>query len=186
MYIIRGLKETFSRPRYGIYALLIALGFYLANVAIGNVRNLQTVYGLTGVSGTVKMLGIFVVSFANTMPRFMYAAMITLSVLTGILMSLLLYRYHVTTFASGASSGFLTGAGIFLGIVAPGCASCGLGIIALLGLSSSVAFLPFQGNEIALGAIGLLTFSTMMLSAQIGKGFTCRLHDTHKPERRLV
>lgn len=184
MSIQEGLRQVFSRPRYTIYAMLIALSFYVVNVVIGNFRNLQTIYGLTGVSGATKMLGIFIVSFADTMPRFMYTAMIVISILTGVLTSLLIYRYDLTkTLVAGRSSVWAS-MGVFLGILAPGCASCGLGLIALLGLSSSIAFLPFQGNEIAFVSVASLTISTGIVSNSISKGMVCSF-PIHIHERRF-
>jgi hypothetical protein len=160
-------------------ALVISFFFYTTNVVIGNMRNLQTAYSLTGLSGTIKMFGLFIVSFADTMPRFMYVAMIVISVLTGALSSLLVYKHRINTGTSRTSTRTLTGTSFFLGVLAPGCTSCGLGLIAWLGLGSSVAFLPFKGNEVALLAIGMLSLSISTTSNQIDKDVTCTVSTTN-------
>ena len=44
------------------------------------------------------------------------------------------------------------------GLLVSGCASCGTGLLGLLGLGGAVAAMPFQGNLVRLGGIGLLLF----------------------------
>ena len=50
-----------------------------------------------------------------------------------------------------------------VGVVGSGCASCGLPILALLGLGGAAAYLPFQGAELSLVAIILLAVSLYVL-----------------------
>ena len=57
--------------------------------------------------------------------------------------------------------------GILAGIIAPGCASCALGIFSLLGLTGLLAWLPFQGLEIAILGLGLLLYSWYVLSKKV-------------------
>jgi hypothetical protein len=44
------------------------------------------------------------------------------------------------------------------GILVSGCASCGTGLLGLIGLSGALAALPFSGNLVRAGGIGLLLF----------------------------
>lgn len=53
----------------------------------------------------------------------------------------------------------VVGGSTLIGIVGSGCASCGLPILALLGLSGSVAYLPFRGIELSYISVMLLLFS---------------------------
>ncbi len=57
----------------------------------------------------------------------------------------------------------MVGGSTLLGLVAGGCASCGLPVIALLGLSGSVAYLPFRGSELSYIAVLLLSVSFFVL-----------------------
>lgn len=49
-------------------------------------------------------------------------------------------------------------AGIAPAFLVSGCAGCGLGILAILGFSGALAALPFSGNLVRLGGIGLIIF----------------------------
>jgi hypothetical protein len=59
--------------------------------------------------------------------------------------------------------------GIVLGILAPACPSCGIGILSLLGFGSIGAFLPFGGREIGIVAIFILLGSLMYVSREIAE-----------------
>lgn len=48
--------------------------------------------------------------------------------------------------------------GILPGVVAAGCASCGPGLFALVGLTGAVTFIPFQGTILRVAGIGLILF----------------------------
>jgi len=81
--------------------------------------------------------------------------------LTGINLSLITARFKALReqgplkIAVGGSS--------LLGIVASGCATCGLPILALLGMGGSVTYLPGRGIEIGYLAVSLLLFSLYLL-----------------------
>ena len=57
----------------------------------------------------------------------------------------------------------VVGGSSLLGIVGSGCASCGLPVIVLLGLSGSVMYLPFRGAEISYFSLVLLVISFYLL-----------------------
>jgi hypothetical protein len=44
------------------------------------------------------------------------------------------------------------------GIIVSGCAGCGAGVLGLAGLTGALTLLPFKGNLIRLGGIGLLVY----------------------------
>ena len=53
--------------------------------------------------------------------------------------------------------GILGGIGAFLAALVPGCAACGIGFASILGLSAgALSFLPYDGIELSLLAIGIL------------------------------
>ncbi|ELZ33738.1 hypothetical protein C472_14077 [Halorubrum tebenquichense DSM 14210] len=59
-------------------------------------------------------------------------------------------------------------AGVVLGMLGAGCASCGsavlLGLLSLLSVSTSLLFLPLDGLEFALGVLVVLTLSIYWLA----------------------
>ncbi len=87
--------------------------------------------------------------------------LITTSLLTGVNMSLLLRRLQ-------AVKGFrridmATTGGSLLGVIGSGCATCGLPILPLVGLTGLVAYLPLRGLEFSYLSIGILMLSTYFL-----------------------
>ncbi len=86
------------------------------------------------------------------------------SVLVGVTMTntLIQLRMNKLDFSSlGALPGFLAG----------GCASCGVGVLSLLGFGGVLASMPFQGNLLRLGGVILL----LALITRTGNPDTCKL-----------
>lgn len=168
-----GLEKTFSSFKYIAVLLVVSLVFYTFNVIAINLINLSSFYRALGIKGALDQFFTSFVFFYKTLPLEIYINLIILSLLTGILVSLLVYRWKYVKELRSRKGGVLAGAGLFLGVIAPGCASCGIGLIALLGLTASVASLPFQGSEVTWVATILLLISIFMVSDKIGKGFIC-------------
>ena len=61
--------------------------------------------------------------------------------------------------------------GAIPGLLAGGCASCGVGVLSLLGLGGVLASMPFQGNLLRLGGVVLL----MALIIRTGNPDMCEL-----------
>lgn len=86
------------------------------------------------------------------------------SVLVGITMTntfIQLKMNRISKDALGALPGFLAG----------GCASCGVGVLSILGLGGVLTFLPFGGNLLKLGGVLLL----LGLITRTGNPETCKL-----------
>ena len=61
--------------------------------------------------------------------------------------------------------------GVIPGLLASGCASCGAGVLGLLGFAGALAAMPFDGNLLRLGGIALLLF----FLARSGDPRSCRV-----------
>ena len=61
--------------------------------------------------------------------------------------------------------------GVVPGLLASGCASCGAGVLGLLGFAGAMAAMPFDGNLLRLAGIALLLF----FLAQSGDPHACRV-----------
>lgn len=62
--------------------------------------------------------------------------------------------------------------GVVPGLLASGCASCGAGVLGLLGFAGALAAMPFDGNLLRLGGIVLLLF----FLARSGDPRSCRVN----------
>jgi uncharacterized membrane protein YdfJ with MMPL/SSD domain len=88
------------------------------------------------------------------------------AVLTGIDVAMAIYHFreHGVSVREGSTSAV----GVILGTLGAGCAACGsailLGLLSLLGVSTSLLFLPLDGLEFALGALVVITLSIYWLA----------------------
>ena len=62
----------------------------------------------------------------------------------------------VGQFAAGGGSSTSTLGGVLPGFLVSGCASCGAGVLGLLGFAGALAAMPFHGNLLRLGGVLLL------------------------------
>jgi len=79
------------------------------------------------------------------------ALVVLYSALTGIALTV-----TVGQLATSGGSSTSTVGGILPGFVVSGCASCGAGILGLLGFAGALAAMPFHGNLLRLGGVLLL------------------------------
>ena len=155
-------KRIFGKRKYLILALIFGFVFYILNGFILNVQNLGSFYEVSGALGAVKLAFVSSLVFLNLLSTFGAIGIVVLSVLVGMLFSLMLYRFEYLRGKKG-EGGFLGSIGLFLGLAAPGCA-CGVGLVSLLGVSSALAFLPFNGQEVVVFAVLVVAFSVVIMS----------------------
>ena len=98
-----------------------------------------------------------------TMPAFSKMMLILISLLS----SLLIIFAYVAYKQNQKLNGSMGGGGILLGVLAPACPSCGIGVISLLGFGGLGALLPFGGQEIGVVAVAVLLGSLLYVSRQI-------------------
>ncbi|MAE49284.1 hypothetical protein CMI48_00500 [Candidatus Pacearchaeota archaeon] len=147
--VLKSWKTVFGRPGYIVLAVAVALVFYVLNVVLVNWGNLGVV---TESAGFVRALWLLSLGFSGVVSGSTFWTVVILGVLTGVLVSLLVAKTRIMQ-ASGKKDGVLAGIGLFLGLFVPGCAACGVGLLAALGLGGVLLALPFQGTEIAVVAI---------------------------------
>ena len=98
-----------------------------------------------------------------SMPTTSKFLMLAISILSSMLLVFVYIAFRKNQKLSGkAGSG-----GIVLGLLAPACPSCGIGVLSLLGFGSIGAFLPFGGKEIGIVAIFVLIGSLLYVSREI-------------------
>ena len=168
------LKEVFTNGKYAILALGVAFTFYLLNALVLQWDNLDLVTSQNAFS-------LFTVGVYYLMTRMSFYSLLVVSLLTGVLLTLLVYRARTIVEAHVPRAGFVSSLGILAGVLLPGCASCGIGLAAALGFSSSLALLPFKGIEISLAAIVLLSIAISMVSQSMTIYATCKV----LPKKRL-
>ncbi|MCA9488083.1 MAG: hypothetical protein KC516_03935 [Nanoarchaeota archaeon] len=145
-------NDVFRKRKYIIITIVVAILFYILNSIIVNHQNF-------GIYSIIKSIWIFSINLRHQIKLISYISLIVLSIMLGILFSLIKYKVDFFRKAKG-KQGFIGGIGASLAILVPGCATCGVGIASLLGLSTIIVrFFPLQGVEIAILSILVLGYS---------------------------
>ncbi|MEK6929029.1 MAG: hypothetical protein AABW65_03715 [Nanoarchaeota archaeon] len=172
-------KKVFGNYKYTLFAVIIALFFYILNAIIGNFFNILDFFKKSDFLSSISFLFSLIFGFHKTSLPSSILTLVIISLLGGILVSLIIYKFNFVR-ESSQSKGVLSSIAIFLAFLVPGCAACGIGIAALLGLGSFFIYLPFKGIEISVIAIALLLFSIIKTSQD---SFTCKHFNTLKPRK---
>lgn len=168
-------KDVFRKPRYILSVIIIAFFFYLVNAFLINYQTIRSIYSLKGFSGVWDLVPDFFFGLHNVIPLKSIVTLTFIALSLGILFSLIFYKMKMIKSASG-KTGFLPSTGIFLGVIAPGCATCGLGLLALFGFGSAVlSFFPYDGLELLILALGILFFAIYKATENINKGVVCEI-----------
>lgn len=165
---IQNLKLVFYNWKYITLSVIVAILFYTFNVFISNYK--IVFFSMTSYSFLDNFRFYFnlIMGYGNTMILSSFVTLIIISVLFGVLVSLITFKIRMIKSFENHKLGVFASVGILLGILAPGCAACGLGLLPLLGLSAtSLYFLPFKGLEISIIAILILGFAIFQISRNI-------------------
>jgi hypothetical protein len=165
------MKELWSKkiiiPTLLITALYVMVTVYLMNAGLVK----DTIFGAHSLSYKWSLLVALLLGMWTAMSKLGLMLLMIVAILTGANLTLVVQRLQ-TIRASGKMS-FMVGGSSLLGIVGSGCASCGLPILAFLGLSGAIFYLPFQGLELSVLAIILLSVSLYSLIKQSMKQAIC-------------
>jgi len=118
---------------------------------------IATILGNFGIEYKFKIFISLFFGMWTSMSGTGFALLIITAILTGI--NLVLLTKKLKSLKSQGNLKIVVGGSSLIGIISSGCASCGLPILALLGLSGSVAYLPFRGIELSYLSVILLLFS---------------------------
>src|SRR3989344_8555242 len=154
-------------PTLLIGALYVILTVYLMNVGLVK----DTIFGSHSLSYKWNLLVALLTGMWTAMSKLSLMLLMIVAILTGANLTLVVQRLR-TIRASGKMS-FMIGGSSLLGIIGSGCASCGLPILAFLGLSGAIFYLPFQGLELSVLAIVLLSVSLYSLIKRSAKQEVC-------------
>lgn len=140
-----------------VAAAYIIVTTYLMNFSL--VRN--TIVGNYPLEYKGRLLLALAQGMWTAMTKQALSLLFVTALLTGVNLSLLVNR--LKELKRRGNIRFVVGGSSLLGIVGSGCAACGLPILALVGLSGSLAYLPFRGSELSYLAVMLLLLSFIIL-----------------------
>lgn len=167
------MKKIWSK-KIIISTAVIALFYVIATIYLMNINLVRdTVWGTYPLSYKWNLLIALMAGMWTAMSHLSLVFLVMLAVLTGANLTLTVQRLR--TLRSTGRIHFAVGGSSLLGIIGSGCASCGLPILALLGLSGSAFYLPFRGLELSVIAIMLLLFSLYIIIKSNKESETCNI-----------
>lgn len=167
-------KKIYSNWRYTLSLIIIALFFFILNVFIKNYSSIISNFRSLGFLGTLQFFYFLVMGFKGTVFLSTFIVIIIIGLLTGMLLTLIFYK--VKALNTQKKIGFVGAFGVFIGVAAPGCAACGVGLLAIFGVTAAaLSVLPLKGLEISLLAVVILLFTTWKVSKDLLKCKTCQI-----------
>lgn len=156
-----------------ILIIVITLVYITLNVWMMNYSLfITTVFGSYSIVYKFKLLFSLLEGMWMAMSGFSIVMLIIVALLTGINLTLIIQR--IRPLRSFSKSYFAAGGASAVGFIGSGCAACGLPILSLLGLSGSVAYLPFGGVELSFISSGLLLLSLYLIMKNSSKDKVCK------------
>lgn len=144
-------------PAFVIAMLYVVVTVYLMNASLVK----DALFGAHSLGYRWNILIALLMGMWTAMSGLSLFLLTAVAMLTGLNLVLTLERLQ--SIRSSGKMHWAIGGSSILGIVGSGCASCGLPILALLGFGGAAAYLPFQGMELSLIAIALLSVSLYVL-----------------------
>ena len=159
-------RRVFGHLRVFFVFLLTFLLFYLLNVLIKNYSSLVIYSNNSGFIRGLNLFFILSIGFYKTIKIYTFVGVLIIGFLLATLVGLIYYRYSMNM--KLREDGLLGGFGAALGIVAPGCSACAVGLAPVFGLGSGAfSLLPYGGFEFTFIAIILLGYSIYRLSREM-------------------
>lgn len=151
-----------------IAAVYILLVTYVANIAL--IRD--TLLGSYSFGYKWDILTGLLFGLTTSMTAFALVVLILTAVLTGMNLTLLILRLRALS--GGGKLHVAVGGSSLLAIAGSGCAACGLPVLALLGLSGSLVYLPWRGTELSVAALLLLLVTLYFMLVSYPAELVCK------------
>lgn len=142
--------------------IFIGLVYTVFSIYMMNYRLvLDTIFGSYNLLDKISLLSALLQGMWTSMTHLALISLILIGVLTGA--NIFLLREKIGSLGGLRKTHLVFGGGSTLGILGVGCATCGLPVISLLGLSGSLIYFPMHGSELSIISIILLSVSFYIL-----------------------
>lgn len=171
MYPLRILSRELISHSFFTWWVLVSVVFFLFSLVLVNIQTLSSFLFVDYALGSkIRILGQLYIGAFQAISPLDLVLIATISVLFGL--NLVIVFRKIDFLRKRGHLRFTFGAGL-ASLVASGCASCGLSVASIVGLTGAIALLPFGGIELYFLAVALLCFSLWINARAIYK--ECRL-----------
>lgn len=155
------LKTTIGKKEV-FFILLAAFIYIIFTSYIMNYRLvLSTFFGTFPISYKFILLATLIGGVYTGLSKIDFFLLIGTSFLVGL--NFVLLFLTVKNIRQNSRVGLVVGGASVLSLAAAGCTSCGLSVLSILGFSTALAILPFDGLTVHFVSIILLLFSTFYM-----------------------
>lgn len=169
------MHETILSKKFLISTIIIACLYIVLAIYLMNTTLLKsTLLGEYSITYKFDLLIALLGGMWTAMSRFGLSMLVLTALLTGANLTLIAQR--AVSLKSSGKVHFIAGGSSLLGFIGSGCAACGLPILALLGLSGSIIYLPFRGAELSVISVALLSLSFYLMTRNESKNNVCEIN----------
>ncbi len=163
-----------------ISTITISVVYFILSIYLMNARLVSdTLLGISPITYKVKLFVALLQGASTTVSTTALLLLSLTAFLTGANLTLIGMKLLLVRRIGGLH--FIAGGGSVLGTIGSGCATCGLPIVSLLGLSGSIAYLPFRGMELSYIAVIVLAISFyLLIKSNIQDEKSCKIPERSK------
>lgn len=176
---LKTLKKIFRSPQYIFVALFSSGTIFLISIWLPNLGLIKNVILSNNIDASDKMLFLWnsIGAIQTNFTLLSAFLLIFVSILVGLNMGIMVYYFKQRiAFRKASGSGI---AGLLLGFVGVGCASCGSillsSLIGVAAAASFIGFLPFKGLEFSFLSILILIFSLYITAKKASDPLVCKI-----------
>jgi hypothetical protein len=177
------LGHVFTKPKYAVLAILVAVGIIVFAVWLPNIRLITASIVSTSLSfeQKMKLLTSLLGSLQTNFTVLSRSLLILSALLMGIQVSLVAYYVRQTTKLQQDMG--ISFAAMIFSLLGVGCASCGSVLLATLfgfgAMTAIVSQLPFKGQEFSFVGLLLLLFAVRHTIGKINQPLICTVRRSH-------
>lgn len=173
MKYLKVFRQEILHFKYIMLILVIGFLYIALSVYLPNYRFiLSSVFGSSTVQYKIAVLFYSLGGLFTAFSTLDAVLLIITSLLLGINLALIA---RTKKRLDNSSVKFLVGGGGLFGLVSVGCSSCGYSLLSILGLGTSLSFLPFGTKVFYWLSIGALLFSIGYMTKRLNDSLNCNL-----------
>lgn len=166
-------KVLLTLPSLVIILFISMLYILFSLFVLNNQLVIQTIASSAPLGYKVLLFGTLLQGLFTAFTPSDTAMMLASSILVGI--NLLLVSKSLQLLKNQGKVRLSVGGATLISLITTGCSSCGFSLLSILGLGTSLSFLPFHGMELHIASVLLLIFSAWYMIKKLRDGVYCKI-----------
>ena len=172
---LNSTKTVLSKKKYFLIFFLVSFSLFSLSILSKNYQLITHSFSNLSLIQYSKLIGSLYVGGIALNEVHSSIILILISLLLGITVALMTFKINSKDALTPRLNKTGT-VGAVLGMATPVCAPCGIGLLSMIGLGGVLTYLPFQGTELGIMSIGLLTYSIVHIGGDIEVCKSCQIN----------